>query len=124
MKKFKDFKMADYFDMTPQTVVNYKKHAKDGYRKRYEALKAYYVKEVLSLLDNTNDTNVSKKKVNKGGNYTMDFQRNQVYIYGDISISDIEMIKNHFEGGVTLCINATFKDDNWEWDYDIPLEWS
>ena len=109
--KIKGKDLALYFSLTEQTISNYKNSKQDGYKRQYEALKAYY-EEVLS----------DDKKYKE--NYTMDLERGQVYVYGDMNIDDLKIIKNHFEGGVTLCINATFKDDNWEWDYDIPLEWN
>ena len=122
--KIKGKDLALYYSLSEQTISNYKNSKEVGYRRQYEALKSHYANVLSNKDNNDNDTNVSKKKGNKIDNYTMDFQRNQVYIYGDISISDIERIKPHFEDGVVLCINASFDGDEWMWDYNIPLEWN
>ena len=36
--------LATYYNITHATLLNYKKHKDVGYRRRYEALKQFYIK--------------------------------------------------------------------------------
>lgn len=44
MKKFLEKDMAVFFGITQQGLINYKKHKDIEYKRRYEALKQFYIK--------------------------------------------------------------------------------